>query len=66
MAFAPDQDGCLGAVVEAEDRLVPLDGTFRRSRRSATMKDALDALLDRLFEHRHPARDFRAGGRAWR
>jgi hypothetical protein len=52
----PDQDGCLGAVVEAEDRLVPLDGTFRpQPPVGATMKDALDALLDRLFEHRYSA-----------
>ena len=52
----PDQDGCLGAVVAPEDRLVPLDGTFQpQTPVGATLKDALDALLDRLFEHRFPA-----------
>jgi hypothetical protein len=52
----PDQDSCLGTLVATEDHLFPLDGTFRPQRPvGATMKDALDALLDRLFEHRYPA-----------
>lgn len=52
----PDQDGCLGAIVTSEDRLVPLDGTFQpQTPVGATLKDALNALLDRIFEHRFPA-----------
>jgi hypothetical protein len=52
----PDQDGCLGTVVAAEDHLVPLDGTFRpQPPVGATLKDAFEALLDRVFEHRFPA-----------
>jgi hypothetical protein len=52
----PDQDGCLGAMVAAEDHLVPLDGTFRpQPPVGATLKDAFEALLDRVFEHRFPA-----------
>jgi hypothetical protein len=52
----PDQDGCLGATVAPEERLVSLDGTFRpQTPTGATMKDALDALLARVFEHRYPA-----------
>jgi hypothetical protein len=52
----PDQDGCLGTIVSAEDHLVPLDGTFRpQPPVGATLKDACEALLDRVFEHRFPA-----------
>jgi hypothetical protein len=52
----PDQDGCLGTEVAAEDHLVPLDGTFRpQPPVGATLKDAFEALLDRVFEHRFPA-----------
>ena len=52
----PDQDGCLGAGVAAEDHLVPLDGTFRpQPPVGATLKNAFEALLDRVFEHRFPA-----------
>ncbi|MGH7086474.1 MAG: hypothetical protein ACREFN_15945, partial [Acetobacteraceae bacterium] len=52
----PDQDRCLGAVVAAEDRLSPLDGTFQpRTPVAASLKGALDGLLDQLFEHRYPA-----------
>jgi hypothetical protein len=52
----PDQDGCLGTMVAAEDHLVPLDGTFRpQPPVGATLKDAFEALLDRVFEHRFPA-----------
>lgn len=51
----PDTDGCLGTAVTAEDRLVSLD-TFRPQMPvGATMKDAVQELMDRLFEHRYPA-----------
>ncbi|TDH61146.1 phage resistance protein [Dankookia rubra] len=51
----PDTDGCIGTSVPAEDRLVSLD-TFRPQMPvGATMKDAVSALLDRLFEYRFPA-----------
>ena len=51
----PDADGCLGTVVVAEDRLVSLD-TFRpQTPVGATMKDAVSALLDSLFDYRFPA-----------
>jgi hypothetical protein len=51
----PDSDGCLGAIVPAEDRLVALD-TFRpQTPVGATMKDAALALLDSWFAHRYPA-----------
>jgi hypothetical protein len=52
----PDNDGCVGAAVEAEERLVSLEGTFRPQMPvGADMKSAVSALLDRLFEHRFPA-----------
>jgi hypothetical protein len=52
----PDQDGCLGASVPAEERFVPLDRTFRpQTPAGANLKDALDGLLGRLFEHFYPA-----------
>jgi hypothetical protein len=52
----PDTDGCVGASVPQEDRLVSLEGTFRSQMPvGADMKSALSALLDRLFEHRFPA-----------
>ena len=52
----PDADGCLGAIVSAEDRLVALEETFRpQTPVGATMKDAVSALLDGLFAHRFPA-----------
>jgi hypothetical protein len=52
----PDQDGCLGTIVSAEDHLVPLDGTFRpQPPVGATLRDAFEALLDRVFAHRFPA-----------
>lgn len=51
----PDADGCLSAVVLAEDRLVALD-TFRPQMPvGATMKDAVSALLDNFFAYRYPA-----------
>jgi len=51
----PDADGCLGAIVPGEDRLVALD-TFRpQTPVGATMKDAISALLDGLFAYRFPA-----------
>jgi len=50
-----DADGCLGTVVQAEDRLTSLD-TFRpQTPVGATMKDAVRALLDSLFDYRFPA-----------
>ena len=52
----PDNDGCIGTAVAAEERLVSLDGTFRPQMPvGADMKSAVSALLDRLFEHRFPA-----------
>jgi hypothetical protein len=52
----PDQEGCVGTPVAAEEHLVPLDGTFRpQPPVGATLKDAFEALLDRVFEHRFPA-----------
>jgi hypothetical protein len=52
----PDQDGCLGATLPAEERLVPLDRTFRpQTPAGANLMDALDALLGRFFEHLYPA-----------
>lgn len=52
----PDNDGCVGASVPAEERLVSLDGTFRPQMPvGADMKSAVSALLDRWFEHRFPA-----------
>ena len=52
----PDQDNCLGATVPAEERFVPLDRTFRpQTPAGANLKDALDGLLGRLFEHLYPA-----------
>jgi hypothetical protein len=52
----PDNDGCVGTAVEAEERLVSLEGTFRPQMPvGADMKSAVSALLDRLFEHRYPA-----------
>jgi hypothetical protein len=51
----PDTDQCVGTAVAAEDKLVSLD-TFRPQMPvGATMKDAVTALLDRLFEYRYPA-----------
>ncbi|MDX8506139.1 hypothetical protein [Mesorhizobium captivum] len=51
----PDNDGCVGAQVLPEDRLVSLDGTFRPQMPvGADMKSAISALLDRYFEHRFP------------
>src|SRR5262249_25460535 len=51
----PDNDGCVGTAVEAEERLVSLEGTFRPQMPvGADMKSAVSALLDRLFEHRFP------------
>ena len=37
----PDQDGCLGAVIPTEDRLVSLDTFTPRMPAAATMKDAI-------------------------
>lgn len=52
----PDNDGCIGTAVEADERLVSLEGTFRPQMPiGADMKSAVSALLDRLFEHRYPA-----------
>lgn len=52
----PDGDGCIGAVVAAEDRLVPLDRTFTpRTPTGADMKASVGLLLDSWFEHRFPA-----------
>jgi hypothetical protein len=52
----PDNDGCVGTAVEQDERLVPLDGTFRPQMPvAADMKSAVSALLDRFFEHRYPA-----------
>jgi hypothetical protein len=52
----PDQDGCLGTSVPAEERFVPLDRTFRpQTPTGANLKDAFDGLLGRLFEHFYPA-----------
>ena len=52
----PDNDGCIGAAIAPEDRLVSLDGTFRPQMPvGADMKAAVSALLDRWFEHRFPA-----------
>ena len=52
----PDQDGSLGASVPAEERFVPLDRTFRpQTPAGANLKDALDGLLGRFFEHLYPA-----------
>lgn len=52
----PDHDGCIGAALATEDRLVSLDGTFRPQMPvGADMKAAVSALLDRWFEHRFPA-----------
>ena len=51
----PDNDGCIGTAVPAEERLVSLDGTFRPQMPvGADMKSAVSALLDRWFEHRFP------------
>jgi hypothetical protein len=52
----PDNDGCIGTSVAAEERLVSLEGTFRPQMPvGAEMKSAVSALLDRFFEHRFPA-----------
>jgi hypothetical protein len=52
----PDNDGCIGTAVEADERLVSLEGTFRPQMPvGADMKSAVSALLDRFFEHRYPA-----------
>ena len=50
-----DTDGCLGTLVPAEDRLESLDTFQPRTPIGATMKDAVGALLDSLFDYRYPA-----------
>ena len=52
----PDGDGCVGARVAPEERLVSLEGTFRTPMPvGADMKAAVSGLLDRWFEHRFPS-----------
>lgn len=51
----PDTDGCVGAVVAAEDRLVSLDSFQPQMPVGANMGAAVTALLDRVFEYRYPA-----------
>lgn len=51
-----DGDGCLGEVVVAEDRLLPLDAGFTpRMPLGASLKDAVSNLLDAVFEDQFPA-----------
>ncbi|MGO9328499.1 MAG: phage resistance protein [Steroidobacteraceae bacterium] len=50
----PDADGCIGAAVAAEDRLVSLDTFQPRMPVAANMKDAVSALLDQWFDYRYP------------
>lgn len=51
----PDTDGCLGAMLEAEDRLVPLGSFQPRMPVAASLKETLRLLLDSLFADRAPA-----------
>ncbi len=51
----PDADGCLGATIAAEDMLVSLDTFAPRPPAGASIKGAMDGLLDRMFEHHYPA-----------
>ena len=52
----PDNDGCIGTPVPADERLVALEGTFQPQMPiGADMRLAVSALLDRVFEHKFPA-----------
>jgi|HubBroStandDraft_1064217.scaffolds.fasta_scaffold00063_38 hypothetical protein len=51
----PDGDGCIGTAVAADERFAPLDDFKPLPPVAATMKDAVIALLDQLFDDRFPA-----------
>ena len=51
----PDADGCVGTPAPVDGRLVSLDSFRPQMPVGATMRDAVAALLDRMFEYRFPA-----------
>ena len=51
----PDADGCIGTPAPSEGRLVSLDSFRPQMPVGATMRDAVAALLDRMFAYRFPA-----------